>query len=148
VAQVLGIPEVHFGLLPHEKLEKLEAILGEESAQTGTRKGRTVFVGDGINDAPVLARADVGIAMGTGADAALETADVVLMSGEPDRLSEAIRRARRTRSIVRQNIVFALGFKLVFLTLGAVGLANMWEAVVADVGVTLLTVLNSTRALR
>lgn len=143
-AEALGIKEVHSGLLPHEKLDRLEAILSEESSG----KGRTVFVGDGINDTPVLARADVGMAMGAGADAALETADVVLMTGEPGRVAEAIRRARGTRRIVLQNIVFALAFKLAFLALGAAGLANMWEAVVADVGVALLAVLNSTRALR
>jgi Cd2+/Zn2+-exporting ATPase len=143
-ARELGISEVHSGLLPHEKLEKLESILEQEARM----EGRTLFVGDGVNDAPVLARADAGIAMGAGADAALETADAVLMTGEPARLAEAVRRARRTRAIVRQNIVFALGFKLAFLALGAFGLANMWEAVVADVGVALLAVLNSTRALK
>ena len=143
VAAELGIPEVHFGLLPHEKLERLEIVLAQEAE----RPGRTLFVGDGINDAPVLARADAGIALGAGADAALETADIVLMTGSTGRLAESLRRARRTRSIVRQNIAFALGFKLVFLTLGALGQADMWVAVVADVGVTLLAVLNSVRAM-
>ncbi len=138
----LGISEVHHGLLPHQKLERLEEILDHGA------KGRTLFVGDGINDAPVLARADAGVAMGAGADAALENADAVLMTGELSRLAEAVTRARRTRNIVRQNIVLALGFKLAFLALGSAGLANMWEAVVADVGVALLAVLNSSRALK
>jgi len=143
VAAEAGITEVHHGLLPEGKLDRLEAILGEERG-----RGSVIFVGDGVNDAPVLARADAGIAMGGGSDAAVESADVVLMSGEPSRVVEAIERAKRTRRIVVQNIVFALGVKLAFLGLGAVGLAAMWEAVIADVGVALIAVLNSTRALR
>jgi len=143
VAAEAGITEVHHGLLPEGKLERLEAILGEERG-----RGSVIFVGDGVNDAPVLARADAGIAMGGGSDAAVESADVVLMSGEPSRVVEAIERAKRTRRIVAQNIVFALGVKLAFLGLGAVGMAAMWEAVIADVGVALLAVLNSTRALK
>jgi len=143
-AAELGIEEVHFGLLPREKLERLEAVL----ARRHGHGGRTLFVGDGINDTPVLARADVGIAMGTGADAALETADAVLMSDRVSALPEAVFRARRTRDIVRQNIAFALGFKLIFLALGAAGIANMWTAVAADVGVALLAVMNSVRALK
>lgn len=144
LAAELDISEVHFGLLPHEKLERLEEVLAREAGG----KGRTLFVGDGINDAPVLARADAGIAMGAGADAALETADAVLMSGSLVRLPEAVRRARNTRNIVRQNIALALGFKLIFLALGAAGEATMWEAVLADVGVTLLAVLNSVRSMK
>jgi Cd2+/Zn2+-exporting ATPase len=143
VAAEAGITEVHHGLLPEGKLDRLEAILGEERGH-----GSVIFVGDGVNDAPVLARADAGIAMGGGSDAAVESADVVLMSGEPSRVVEAIERAKRTRRIVAQNIVFALGIKLAFLGLGAFGLAAMWEAVIADVGVALIAVLNSTRALR
>lgn len=143
VALEAGIDEVHHGLLPEGKLRKLEAILDEERG-----RGSVIFVGDGVNDAPVLARADTGIAMGGGADAALDSADVVLMSGEPSRVVEAIARAKRTRRIVAQNIVFALGIKLAFLGLGALGMAAMWEAVIADVGVALLAVLNSTRALK
>jgi len=143
VAAEAGIDEVHHGLLPADKLERLEAILGQEKG-----RGSVVFVGDGVNDAPVLARADAGIAMGGGSDAAVESADVVLIGGDPSRVAEAISRARRTRRIVAQNIAFALGVKLAFLGLGAVGLAAMWEAVIADVGVALLAVLNSTRALK
>jgi len=144
-ASEAGIAEVHHGLLPEGKLRALEAIMDQERAG-----GRSVlFVGDGVNDAPVLARADAGIAMGgAGSDAAVDSADVVLMTDEPSRVAEAIERARRTRRIVVQNIVFALGIKVAFLGLGALGLAAMWEAVIADVGVALLAVLNSTRALR
>jgi Cd2+/Zn2+-exporting ATPase len=143
VAHEAGITEVHHSLLPAGKLEQLEAILGQERG-----RGSVIFVGDGLNDAPVLARADAGIAMGAGADAAIESADVVLMGGEPFRVAETIERAKRTRTIVMQNIVFALGIKLAVITLGAFGMAAMWEAVIADVGVALLAVLNSTRALK
>lgn len=150
-----GMDEVHHGLLPAGKLDKLEEIMRSEDGASGGRRGRSgrrgtvLFVGDGVNDAPVLARADAGIAMGLGgADAALESADVVLMSDEPSRVPEAIARARRTRLIVIQNIALALGVKLAFLSFGAFGLAAMWEAVIADVGVALLAVLNSTRALK
>jgi Cd2+/Zn2+-exporting ATPase len=143
-AGILGLKELHHGLLPEGKLERLERILAEERG-----RGKVIFVGDGINDAPVLARADAGIAMGgAGSDAAVESADVVLMTDEPMRVAEAISRAKRTRSIVIQNIVFALGVKLTFLGFGAFGLAAMWEAVIADVGVALLAVLNATRALK
>ncbi len=143
-ASELGIEEVHFGLLPHEKLERMETFLAERKGEAG----KVLFVGDGINDAPVLARADVGVAVGTGADAALETADAVLMTDRLSALPEAVDRARKTRGIVRQNIVFALGFKLAFLALGAAGFADMWLAVAADVGVALVAVMNSVRALK
>ena len=143
-AAELGIDEFHADLLPAQKVEMLEGIMREKGA-----KGGTAFVGDGINDAPVLARADVGIAMGaSGSDAAVETADVVLMSDSPAKLGEAIARARRTRAIVMQNIVFAIGVKAVFLGLGAFGVATMWEAVIADMGVALAAILNATRAMR
>jgi Cd2+/Zn2+-exporting ATPase len=141
-----GIDEIHHSLLPGHKLDRLESIIAEERTHG---RGTVLFVGDGTNDAPVLARADAGIAMGgAGSDAAIESADVVLMTDEPSRVAEAVHRARRTRTIVMQNIVFALGFKAAFLAFGAFGLAAMWEAVIADVGVALVAVLNSTRALK
>ncbi len=141
-AAQLGIDDVYFGLLPHQKVEKLEQL-------TKSGKGTVAFVGDGINDAPVLARADVGIAMGgAGSDAAIEAADVVLMTDEPGRLPTAIRIARKTRRIVIQNIAFALGVKGIILILGAMGIATMWEAVFGDVGVALIAILNATRAMR
>lgn len=142
IGQKIGITQVKAELLPHQKVEQLEAILNQA-------KGRVAFVGDGINDAPVLTRADVGIAMGgLGSDVAIEAADVVLMTDEPKQLVEAIRIARSTRRIVYQNITFALGIKGIFLLLGAFGVATMWEAVFADVGVTVLAVLNAMRILR
>ncbi|HCM26401.1 MAG TPA: heavy metal translocating P-type ATPase [Treponema sp.] len=140
VAAELGITEVRAGLLPEGKLAALEEL--------SARGGGTIFVGDGINDAPVLARADTGIAMAAGADVSVEAADVVLMTDDPLRVAEAVARARRTRRIVMQNVAFALGAKLAFLALGIAGLAGMWEAVIGDVGVALVAVLNSTRALR
>ena len=144
VAQELGLDEVHTQLLPADKVTRVEALLGEVSP-----KGALAFVGDGINDAPVLSRADIGIAMGgLGSDAAIEAADVVLMDDKPSKIAVAIRVARKTLRIVRQNIVFALGVKLLVLALGAVGLANMWEAVFADVGVSVIAILNAMRALR
>jgi Zn2+/Cd2+-exporting ATPase len=140
----LGIDENHGNLLPADKVTWLERIMHAPG-----RGGRTGFVGDGINDAPVLARADVGIAMGKdGADAAVETADVVLMSDNPMKVVEAIQRARNTRAIVMQNIVFALGVKGIFLALGAFGVATMWEAVIADMGVALVAIMNAARAMR
>ncbi|MGE6556033.1 heavy metal translocating P-type ATPase [Exiguobacterium artemiae] len=142
IGQQIGITQVKAELLPDQKVEQLEAILDQA-------KGRVAFVGDGINDAPVLTRADVGIAMGgLGSDVAIEAADVVLMTDEPKQLVEAIRIARATRRIVYQNIAFALGIKGIFLLLGAFGVATMWEAVFADVGVTVLAVLNAMRILR
>lgn len=143
VASKLKVNESYWGLLPHEKVKKLEEL------QKSLDKGKLAFVGDGINDAPVLARADVGIAMGgLGSDAAIEASDIVLMTDEPYKLVEAINIAAKTRKIVWQNIVFALGIKLAVLTLGAAGVATMWEAVFADVGVALLAVLNALRVLR
>ncbi|MDR1482132.1 MAG: cadmium-translocating P-type ATPase [Synergistaceae bacterium] len=139
----LGLDAVHAELLPHQKVEMLE-----ELGRTRSGKGALVFVGDGINDAPVLARADVGIAMGgVGSDAAVEAADVVLMTDEPSKIADAIRIAKKTRTIVWQNIVFALGVKAVILALGAMGIATMWEAVFGDVGVALIAVLNAMRAM-
>jgi Cd2+/Zn2+-exporting ATPase len=144
IAGELGLDEVYGGLLPHEKVEKVETLSGQKRP-----KGKLAFVGDGINDAPVLARADIGIAMGgLGSDAAIEAADVVLMTDEPSKLIEAMNIARFTKRIVWQNIVFALGVKAVFLILSAFGIASMWEAVFADVGVSLLAVLNAMRILR
>ncbi|MDR1239149.1 MAG: heavy metal translocating P-type ATPase [Treponema sp.] len=138
-ARKLGITAVEAELLPEDKLESMERLI---------RTGTTVFVGDGINDAPVLARSDVGIAMGSGADAAVEAADVIIMTGDPRRVPEAIGRARRTRRIIMENVAFALGAKGVFISLAVLGLANMWLALLADVGVAVAAILNSTRALR
>jgi Cd2+/Zn2+-exporting ATPase len=144
VARTLGLDEVHAELLPHQKVEMVE-LLDKQKAP----KGKLIFVGDGINDAPVLAKADVGVAMGgLGSDAAIEAADIVLMTDEPSKLVSAVKIAKRTRKIVWQNIVFALTVKGVVLLLGAFGIATMWEAVFADVGVTVLAVLNSLRAMK
>jgi len=134
---------VYSELLPDQKVEKLEWIKNEMRS-----RGKVAFVGDGINDAPVLARADVGIAMGgLGSDAAIEAADIVIMKDEPSKIVSAIRIAKKTRRIVWQNIVFAMSVKLIVLLLGAGGLATMWEAVFADVGVALIAVLNAIRVL-
>ncbi len=142
VSGALGIDEVYAGLLPADKVSRME-----ELRSAGSQK--IAFVGDGINDAPVLKLADVGIAMGAvGSDAAIEAADVVLMDDNPMKVAESIRISRRTLRIVVQNIVFAIGIKLAMLLLGALGIAGMWEAVFADVGVTVLAVLNSLRAMR
>lgn len=142
VAGKLNIDEFHGELLPQEKVEKIEEIYSTKG------KGNLVFVGDGINDAPVLARADVGVAMGgMGSDAAIEAADVVIMTDEPSKLGVAIRIAKRTRSIVWQNIILALVIKVIVLTLGAGGIATLWEAVFADVGVAVIAILNATRVL-
>ncbi|AGF56633.1 Cd2+/Zn2+-exporting ATPase [Clostridium saccharoperbutylacetonicum] len=144
IAKELGVDEVHAELLPDQKVEKLELLFKEKSS-----KGKIVFVGDGINDAPVLARADIGIAMGgVGSDAAIEAADVVIMTDEPSKIATAIKIAKKTRSIVMQNIVFALGIKIIILALVAIGLGTMWEAVFGDVGVALLAVLNAMRAMK
>ena len=144
VAAQLGLDEVHTQLLPTDKVDRVERLLKEVSP-----KGALAFVGDGINDAPVLSRADVGIAMGAlGSDAAIEAADIVLMDDKPSKLAQAIAIARRTLSIVRQNIVFALGVKLLDLLLSALGQANLWEAVFADVGVSVIAIFNAMRAMR
>ena len=143
VAVQLGLDDVRSRLLPDQKVEQVEQLMGELSP-----KGALVYVGDGINDAPVLSRADVGIAMGAlGSDAAIEAADVVLMDDNPAKVAQAISIARRTLTIVRQNIVFALGVKAIVLILGAMGIASMWLAVFADVGVAVLAILNAMRAL-
>jgi len=144
VAKQLGLDKVYSELLPDQKVEKLEVLDKEKSS-----KGKLIFVGDGINDAPVLARADIGIAMGgVGSDAAIEAADVVIMTDEPSKIASAIKIAKKTRTIVMQNIVFALGIKSIILVLVALGLGTMWEAVFGDVGVTLIAVLNSMRAMK
>ena len=141
VAQSLGVDEVHSELLPADKVAQVERLLGQSG-------GKLAFVGDGINDAPVLSRADIGIAMGAmGSDAAIEAADVVLMDDDPLKIAKAIRISRKCLRIVYENIVFALGIKGLCLVLGAVGIANMWAAIFADVGVMVLAVLNATRAL-
>ena len=144
VASRLGLDEVHTQLLPADKVERVEKLLKEVSP-----KGALAFVGDGINDAPVLSRADIGIAMGgLGSDAAIEAADIVLMDDKPSKIAHAIRIARRTLAIVKQNIVFALAVKLLVLVLSAVGLVSMWAAVFADVGVSVIAILNAMRALK
>ena len=144
VAQKLGLDQAYTELLPADKVDRVEAMLKQTS-----EKGKLVFVGDGINDAPVLARADVGIAMGgLGSDAAIEAADVVLMTDEPSKISAVVRIARKTIRIANENIVFALGVKLLVLVLGATGYANMWAAVFADVGVSVIAILNAIRAMR
>lgn len=144
VSGELGLDEYHSQLLPDQKVEILERL--DKSKGKG---GKLAFVGDGVNDAPVLARADIGIAMGgLGSDAAIEAADVVLMTDEPSKLVEAVKTAKATRRIVKQNIIFALAVKAAFLVLGAFGIAGMWEAVFGDVGVMLLAVLNAMRILK
>lgn len=144
IGKDLGLDEVHAELLPDQKVEQVEILDKQKSL-----KGKLVFVGDGINDAPVLARADIGVAMGgVGSDAAIEAADVVLMTDEPSKLVSAIKIAKRTRNIVWQNIIFAMAVKGIVLLLGAGGIATMWEAVFADVGVAVLAVLNAMRVMK
>ena len=143
VAADLGIDEVHAELLPADKVEKVEELIEKRP-----EKGKLAFVGDGINDAPVLSRADIGIAMGAmGSDAAIEAADIVLMDDDPLKIAKAIRISRKCLRIVYENIWFAIGIKLICLVLGAVGIANMWLAIFADVGVMIIAVLNAIRAL-
>ena len=143
MAAELSVDEVKSELLPADKVAEVERLLENEE------KGEVLaFVGDGINDAPVLSRADIGIAMGAlGSDAAIEAADIVLMDDDPAKIALAMRISRKTLRIVYQNIIFALGVKAVCLILGALGIANMWWAIFADVGVMVLAVLNATRAL-
>ena len=144
IAEELGLDQFYAQLLPADKVERVEALLAEKFSRE-----KLVFVGDGINDAPVLSRADIGVAMGAlGSDAAIEAADIVLMDDDLLKLTAAVRIARKTLSIVRQNVVFALGVKLLVLILSAVGLANMWAAVFADVGVSVLAILNASRMLK
>jgi Cd2+/Zn2+-exporting ATPase len=145
IAKKLGLDEYRAELLPEDKVEALEAFLH----QAKQVKGKVAFVGDGINDAPVIARADVGIAMGgLGSDAAIETADVVIMTDAPSKVAEAVQIAHKTRRIVWQNISLAMAVKALFIALGAIGLATLWEAVFADVGVALLAILNAGRIIR
>lgn len=147
VAAELGIDEVHAELLPQDKVAEVETLLAQTEHET-SGKGKLAFVGDGINDAPVLTRADIGIAMGAmGSDAAIEAADIVLMNDNPDDIARAIHLARRTMRIVWQNIIFALGIKFAVLILAAFGIANMWMAVFADVGVAVIAILNAMRAM-
>ena len=144
VAKKLGITQVYAELLPGDKVERVE-----ELYRTKSEKGKLVFVGDGINDAPVLARADIGIAMGgLGSDAAIEAADVVIMTDEPSKIAKAMEISRKTLRIVKENIVFAIGVKVLVLVLAALGMANMWAAVFADVGVAVIAILNAMRALQ
>ena len=144
VARELSLDDYYAELLPQDKVEKLETIAAGMPAGE-----KLAFAGDGINDAPVLARADVGIAMGArGTDAAIEAADVVLMTDEPAKFSDAIRLAKQTKQIVMQNIIFAIGVKILLLILGAFGFVGMWLAVFGDVGVTVLAVLNAMRMLK
>ena len=144
VAKKLNIDKAYTQLLPIDKVDKIEDIIEQK-----TKNRSVIFVGDGINDAPVLTRADVGIAMGgLGSDAAIEAADVVIMDDKPTKVATAIKIAKQTLTIVKENIAFALGIKALFLILGAFGFVTMWGAVFADVGVTLIAVLNSLRALK
>ena len=143
VAGELGIQEVYSELLPADKVSRVEELLNQKS-----EKAKLAFVGDGINDAPVLSRADIGIAMGAlGSDAAIEAADIVLMDDDPLKISKAIKIARKCIRIVYENIYFAIGIKILCLILGALGIANMWVAIFADVGVMILAVLNAIRTL-
>ena len=140
IAKKIGIDQYYAELLPYEKVEKLEETISKTN-------GSVIFVGDGINDAPVLARADVGIAMGgLGSDVAIESADVVIMDDKPSKVALAIKIAKKTMLIAKENIIFALGIKLLFLVLGGLGFVSMWGAVFADVGVSIIAILNALRA--
>ena len=141
-AEELGITDVHYSLLPEDKVNILDSVIKEKG------KGAVAFCGDGINDAPVLSLADVGISMGAiGSDAAIEASDVVLMDDNPKKVAKAIKISKKCLKIVYENIVFAIGIKLLFLALGALGKVGMWWAVFADVGVMIIAVLNAIRAL-
>ena len=143
VAEKIGIDEVYFHLLPQDKVSKVEELLKQKDAED-----TLVFVGDGINDAPVISMADIGIAMGTlGSDAAIEAADIVLMDDDPLKIAKAIKIARKCMRIVYENIWFAIGVKILVLILSAFGIANMWLAIFADVGVMIIAVINAIRAL-
>jgi Cd2+/Zn2+-exporting ATPase len=143
VAGQLGLDKVYTELLPADKVQQVETLIKEKSV-----KGKLAFVGDGINDAPVLARADIGIAMGgLGSDAAIEAADIVIMTDEPSKLATAIKLSKKTLRIVKQNITLALVVKGVVLVMGAIGMASMWAAIFADVGVAILAILNASRML-
>ena len=144
IAKTLGIEDIHTELLPDGKVSKVEELLKNKSS-----KGKLVFVGDGINDAPVLAISDIGIAMGAvGSDAAIEAADIVLMTDEPSKIGETIKLAKKTMRIVKENIAFAIFVKVAVLILSALGLATMWEAVFADVGVSIIAIINALRVLK
>ena len=144
VAKELGLDKVYTELLPDGKVEKVETLLKEK-----TEKGKLAFVGDGINDAPVLAISDIGIAMGAlGSDSAIEAADIVLMTDEPSKIVDAIYLSKRTMRIVKENIVFAIFIKVLVLILSAIGLSTMWEAVFADVGVSIIAIINALRVLK
>ena len=141
VAKQIEIDEVYTDLLPNQKVEKVEKLMKQK-----TEKGKLAFVGDGINDAPVLAISDIGMG-GLGSDAAIEAADIVIMNDKPSKILEAIKISNKTMRIVKQNIIFAISVKILVLILGACGIATMWEAVFADVGVSFIAILNSLRAL-
>ena len=144
ISKQLKFDAVHSELLPNEKVQKLEELLKNKNENK-----KIAFVGDGINDAPVLALADIGIAMGgLGADSAIEAADIVIMTDEPSKISTAIKISKKTMKIVRENIVFAIGVKILVLILSALGVATMWEAVFADVGVAIIAILNSLRMIK
>ena len=145
VAESIGISEVKADMLPDEKYTELEKILEKYK---GTNK-KVAFVGDGINDSPVLARADIGISMGgVGSESAIEASDIVIMTDSLDKISEAVNISKKTGNIIKQNLIFAIGVKVLILLLSVFGLAGMWQAVFADVGVTLITILNLLRILK
>lgn len=144
VAKKLKIDNVHSELLPHEKLEKVENLLKEKE-----KSGKLIFIGDGINDAPALSLSDIGIAMGAiGQEAAIEAADIVIMTDEPSKIIDAIEISKKTMKIVRENIVFAIFVKILVLILSGMGLTNMWLAVFADVGVSIIAILNALRVMK